>query len=87
MQQLILIGLLSQCAYCHCSVIAIGFIKSIFKYNYQFMSIFNILILMMIIDCVSVMSVSSIEKFNMYNICIFNIYIILITMFTSLLVN
>ena len=81
MQQSIFIGLLS-----HCSVIVIGFIKSIFKYNYQFMSIFNILILMMI-DCVGVMSVFSIEKFNMYNICIFNIYIILITMFTSLLVN
>jgi hypothetical protein len=48
MQQLILVGLLSQC-----SVIAIGFIKSIFKYNYQFMSIFNILILM-VIDCVGV---------------------------------
>ena len=54
MQQLILIGLLSQCYCCHCSVIAIGFIKSIFKYNYQFMSIFNILILMVIIHCVGV---------------------------------
>ena len=54
MQQLIIIGLLSQCSYCHCSVIVIGFIKSIFKYNYQFMSIFNILILMVIIHCVGV---------------------------------
>ena len=51
MQQLIIIGLLD---YCHCSVIVIGFIKSIFKYNYQFMSIFNILILMVIIHCVVV---------------------------------
>ena len=50
MQQSIFIGLFD---YCHCSVIAIGFIKYIFKYNYQFMSIFNILILM-IIDCVGV---------------------------------
>jgi len=53
MQQSILIGLLSKCYCCHCSVIANGFIKSIFKYNYQFMSIFNILILM-VIDCVGV---------------------------------
>ena len=44
-----IIGLLD-----YCSVIVIGFIKSIFKYNYQFMSIFNILILMVIIHCVGV---------------------------------
>ena len=49
MQQSIFIKLLD-----YCSVIAIGFIKSIFKYNYQFMSIFNILILMVIIHCVGV---------------------------------
>ena len=62
MQQSIFIGLLD---YCHCSVIAIGFIKSIFKYNYQFMSIFNILILM-VIDCVGVGGVSVFNnlKFN-----------------------
>ena len=54
MQESIFIGLLDYCAYCHCSVIAISFIKSIFKYNYQFMSIFNILIFMVIIHCVCV---------------------------------
>ena len=58
MQQLILVGLLSQC-----SVIAIGFIKSIFKYNYQFMSIFNILILM-VIDCVGVSVGGGVSIFN-----------------------
>ena len=71
MQQLILIGLLSHCSYCQCSVIANGFIKSIFKYNYQFMSIFNILILMVIIHCVGV----SVGGVSVFNILIFNIYI------------
>ena len=70
MQQLIFIGLLDYCEYCHCSVIVIGFIKSIFKYNYQFMSIFNILILMMIIHCVGV-SVG--WGVSIFNILIFNI--------------
>ena len=58
-----IIGLLDYCAYCHCSVIAIGFIKSIFKYNYQFMSIFNILILM-VIDCVGVSVGGGVSIFN-----------------------
>ena len=65
----------------------------IFKYNYQFMSIFNILILMVIIHCVGV-SVGGGSVFNIlissiwYLVFIFNIYIILITtMFTSLLVD
>ena len=49
------------------------------------MSIFNILILMVIIHCVGVSVGGGVSVFN---ILIFNIYIILITtMFTSLLVD
>ena len=59
--------------YCHCSVIVIGFIKSIFKYNYQFMSIFNILILMVFIDCVGVSVGVSVGGVSVFNILISSI--------------